>query len=218
MRALRGEALVRLRRRCPSGARTTGPERSSDPAATAERSVAVRGALVRAAVLVAALLLAGAPARAGDDERLEQLFAPGRALSLQLVFDQDGEQDDWCMNGTVGDITSETLPDGRRALVVTTASYVVNDLEHAFVLRLAGGKLARVDLVVQEGDQRRPVPQAVFRFEPADLPGGAEATAGGELTLTLRGTANRGRGREQRGRALFALRSFAVEGAPALSY
>lgn len=169
-------------------------------------------------VALLALLVVGTAARADDEERLEQLLAPGRALNLQLVFDQDGEQDDWSMNGTVGDVTSETLADGRRALVVTTASYVVNDLEHAFVLRLVAGKLARVELVVVDGDQRRPVPQAVFRFEPADLPGGAESTAGGEVTLTLRGTANRGRGREQRGRALFALRSFSVEGAPSLSY
>lgn len=176
--------------------------------------------------LVAALLLAAllAPGRAGAGpdvmERLEALFAAGRAINLQLAFDRDAADDDWCMNTTVGEAHAETTPDGRRALVVTTSAWVVNGAEHAFVARVIGGALASVELqVATEGGEWRAAPAAVFAFEPAaDGARPAELDEEGEATLGLRGACNRGRGRPQRAPALFALRSFRVDGAPELSY
>ncbi len=177
------------------------------------------------AVLVTVAVL-GSPAVADDAERLEALFAPGRALSLQLVFDRDAADEDWCMNSSVGEVTSEAAPDGRRALVVTTAAWVVNDTEHCFRCRVVDGRLASIELLVAgaaPGEWRR-APAIVFAFEP--VPGlepargarPAETDEAGEVALALRGSVNRGRGREQRGPAVVVLRSSRLPGAPDLSY
>jgi hypothetical protein len=171
------------------------------------------------AVLLTVALLTS-PACADDAERLEALFAPGRALSLQLVFDRDAADEDWCMNSSVGEVTSEAAPDGRRALVITTAAWVVNDAEHAFRCRLVDGRLASIELLVAgaPGEWRR-APPIVFAFEPVrDGARPAETDEAGEVALALRGSVNRGRGREQRGPALVVLRSSRVAGAPDLSY
>lgn len=173
--------------------------------------------MIRLALLLAALLAPAA--RADDAERLEALFAPGRAISLQLVLDRDAADDDWAGNSSVGEVTSEVAPDGKRALVVTTAAYVVNDAEHAFRARVVDGRLVALELlVVVQGEWRRS-PPIVFAFEPLeDGARPAETDEAGEVALALRGRVNRGRGREQRGPAVVVLRSSRLPGAPDLSY
>jgi hypothetical protein len=173
--------------------------------------------------LVLAVLLLAPVALADDAERLEALFAPGRAISLQLVFDRDAPDEDWSGNSSVAEVTSEALPDGRFALVVTTAAWVVNDAEHAFRARIVDGRLVALELLaLAEGAWRR---SPAFVFVP--LPGPEPAETGtrltgtdeaGEVALALRGSANRGRGREQRGPVVVVLRSSRLPDAPDLSY
>ena len=175
--------------------------------------------MTRPLALLALLLLLAPAARADDAERLEALFAPGRALSLQLVFDRDAADDDWAGNSSVGEVTSESLPDGRHALVVTTAAWVVNDAEHAFRARLVDGRLVALELLVLVGGEWRRAPPIVFAFEPVkDGARPAETDEAGEVALALRGSCTRGRGREQRGPAVVVLRSSRLPGAPDLGY
>lgn len=165
------------------------------------------------------MAILASPAIADDAERLEALFAPGRAISLQLVFDRDAADDDWAGNGSVGEVTSESLPDGRRALVVTTAAWVVNDAEHAFRCRVVDGRLASIELLVLVQGEWRRAPPIVFAFEPLkDGARPAETDEAGEVSLALRGSCTRGRGREQRGPAVVVLRSSRLPGAPDLGY
>lgn len=179
---------------------------------------------LNAALAVAVMAILASPAIADDAERLEALFAPGRALSLQLVFDRDSAEEDWAGNSSVAEVTSEAGPDGERALVVTTAAWVVNDVEHAFRCRVVGGRLASIELLVAVQGEWRRAPPIVFAFEPT--PGlepargarPAETDEAGEVALALRGSCTRGRGREQRGPAVVVLRSSRLPGAPDLGY
>jgi hypothetical protein len=172
-------------------------------------------------VLAAALCLLTLPAAARPDDlqQVAALLAPGRPMSLQLVFDEDASAHDLCMNTVVAEsAVVRTPPLGREDLVVCTASYTREGTEHRFRARLSARGLEAVDLQERRADAWVSVLSTTFSFEPEPDGRGVEDGGQDELAFSAWGTCNRGRGSSARGRALLVVRTYHVQDAGGLGY
>lgn len=178
--------------------------------------------LVRPLVAVVALafgLAAPAPATpvGGPMDRIAELFTRGRAVNVQLAFDSDHADHDWCMNTTVARIVDERDERGERAIAITTAEWSVNGMAHTFTAHVREGKLAGFELSTSVDGVWKTAPAGAFRFDVTEqvLPSFDEQ---GEAVLAAWGLCNEGRGSTKRSRATVVLRSFGVADAGDLSY
>lgn len=171
-------------------------------------------------VVLALCLLATTAAAAGpaDLKEVEALLAPGRPTSLQLVFDEDASTHDLCMNTLVAERETTTTPLGRRELVLCTASYTREGIEHRFRVRLSARGLEAVELQERRADAWVQTLSTAFSFEPDPTGRAVEDAGEGALAFSAWGTCNRGRGSNVRGRALFVVRTYHVQDAGELGY
>lgn len=177
-----------------------------------------RVVLATLVLAVPALLASTAAARPADLQEVAALLAPGRPTSLQLVFDEDASTHDLCMNTLVAESQVASTPPGRTELVLCSASYLREGVEHRFRVRVSARGLEAVELQERRADAWLPALSTAFSFEPDPSGRAVEDDGEGALAFSAWGTCNRGRGSSVRGRALFVVRTYHVQDAGELGY
>jgi hypothetical protein len=185
--------------------------------AVAERCPVRSARLLLLALLCLGLAAPSAPAAPGVMDRIAELFTRGHRVNVQLAFDADCGDHDWCMNSTVARLVDERDERGERVITITTNDWLVNGTKHAFTAFVRDGKLERFELQDEVAGAWTKAPAGAFRFDVSEkvAPSFDEED---QAVLSAWGLCNEGRGSTNRMRATVVVRSFTVEDAPDLSY